>query len=382
MFLAVLLFMTANALQFHFGQYVAYLNHGVDVLGRIAALSMLGTLCIRLHIGRLIDQAGCKATWLAGAVAFALATGAMQVTKDVYLLTALRALAVMSMATVMTTVAVCAALIAPPLRRAESIGSIGLAGLAGIMVGPTLGDLIFSGSTASIGPYRLFFTTSALLSLASGMVIMLGVVPGRQAETRGALQPSAGTLATIVHYWPGMILLIGLVFGMVFTVQSTFLERLAEARAFRDIKVFFLIYSPTAITLRIIFRRLPQRIGRRPTVLLGMFLLAAGLFCLAGAESQLALVVPGMLMGAGHCFIWPSMVDLAAGRLPPDRRGIGTSLILGAGDFGMLIGFGALGELFSTWGFALALGSLGLAVLTAALLYALSRSKTVAARGE
>ena len=53
-FAAVFLFMTAVALQFHFGQYVQYLGHGVGTLGRILSISMVGTLLIRLHIGRFI----------------------------------------------------------------------------------------------------------------------------------------------------------------------------------------------------------------------------------------------------------------------------------------------------------------------------------------
>ena len=68
-------------------------------------------------------------------------------------------------------------------------------------------------------------------------------------------------------------------------------------------------------------------------------------------------------MGTGHCFIFPSMVDLAAERLPPERRGTGTALILGAGDLGMLIGFAVLGELIDGFGFDIALVVLGCTVL-------------------
>ena len=40
-FCAVLLFMTGVASQFHLGQYVAYLGHGVGVLGRVMSIIML-----------------------------------------------------------------------------------------------------------------------------------------------------------------------------------------------------------------------------------------------------------------------------------------------------------------------------------------------------
>ncbi len=311
-FSAVLLFMTAVALQFHVGQYLEYLGHGVDVLWRIMSIGMVGTLLIRLHVGRWIDRLGCKPIWLAGTVAFAIATGLMQFATQLWLITALRALAGMATAAVLTTVAVFAAQIAPPRRRAESIGSMGLAGLVGIAVGPTVGDLIFADTANSITPYRVFFSASAVCSLLSGaIVLMLTMRSNGQGAAGFSLRDAAHSdelgdpvhleltrrpsqRALVFQHWPGMILLVGLVFAMVFCVQSMFLERLAEARGFREIKLFYLVYSPTAITLRIIFRRLPQQIGRSPTIVLGMLLLAIGLCSLIGIESQWRLIPPGI----------------------------------------------------------------------------------------
>ena len=382
-FAAVLLFMTAVALQFHFGQYVEYLGHGVDVLGRILSISMVGTLLIRLQVGRWIDRAGCKPTWLVGAAVFTVATGSIQLTSQLWLIVLLRTLSAMAMAAVMTTAAVIAAQLAPPARRAESIGSMGLAGLLGIMVGPTLGDVIFAGPSDSITPYRVFFSASAACSLLSGVVMFLLTLP-KASGLRGADDVQAGgrrtQLAVIAAHWPGVILLVGLVFAMVFCVQSLYLERLAEARGFRDIKLFYLVYCPTAIALRVVFRRLPQQIGRTRTLLVGMVLFAGGLLCLMGVVNQWGLILPGVLMGAGHCFIFPSMVDLAAERFPAEHRGTGTSLILGAGDLGMLIGFAALGEVIGAFGFDAALASLAAAVLLAASYCALCRREAVFSR--
>ena len=245
------------------------------------------------------------------------------------------------------------------------------------------GDVIFAGPSDSITPYRVFFSASAACSLLSG-VVMLWVILPRTSGSRQVDDVEVGgrrsQLAVIAAHWPGVILLVGLVFAMVFCVQSLYLERLAEARGFRDIKLFYLVYCPTAIALRIVFRRLPQRIGRTRTLLVGMVLFAGGLCCLMGVASQWALILPGVLMGAGHCFIFPSMVDLAAERFPAEHRGTGTSLILGAGDLGMLIGFAALGEVIDAFGFDVALASLAGAVLLAASYCALCRREAVFSR--
>lgn len=384
---AVMLFMTGVALQFHFGQYIAYLGHGVDILGRLLGISMVGTLLIRLQLGHWIDRFGCRPTWLVGCLTMALAVGAIQFTESLWSITVLRALSAMATAAVMTTVAVFAAQIAPPHRRAESIGTMGLFGFMGMMTGPTLGDWVFSGGTESIMPYRVFFSTSAACAILAGLIITALPLAPRPSPTqnrdRNASLPSPTRPSiprVIIQHWPGMILLIGLLFSMIFCLQFTFLERLAEARGFMNIKVFFLVYAPTAIVLRIVFRRVPQQLGRTRVVVGGLTLQAVGVFFLVGIQTQGELVLPALLIGAGHCFVFPSMVDLAAERLPPDHRGTGTALILGAGDIGILTGFLVIGELIDRFGFDLALIALATTVLLGTALFAYTRRKFVLGR--
>ena len=108
--------------------------------------------------------------------------------------------------------------------------------------------------------------------------------------------------------------------------------------------------------------------------------MAAGLCSLVGIDSQWGLIAPGILMGAGHCFIFPSMVDLAAGHFPPEHRGTGTSLILGAGDVGMLIGFATLGELIDSFGFDTALLTLAGLLVVSAGAFAARRYRAVRSR--
>lgn len=382
-FVAAILFMTGLALQFHFGQYIEYRGYGVNTLGRILSITMIGTLAIRLQLGRWIDRFGCRPTWLIGTLIVTVSVGAIQFTDDLRLITLLRTISAMASAAVMTTVAVFAAMIAPPHRRAESIGTIGLAGFLGMMAGPTLGDWIFATTTDSISSYRLFFSASALCSLLAGCVIYRIALPTAAdaststEETLIASSPGPrqrhSQLRIMVDHWPGIILLIGVVFSMSFCLQSSFLERLAEERGFKDIKLFFLTYGPVAITLRIVFRRMPERLGRSRTLVLGMILLAAGQLSLLDIQTQEQLFLPGLLMGAGHSFIFPSMVDLAAERLPFALRGTGTSLILGAGDVGMLIGYVVLGELIEAFGFDTALGVLAATVLATAMIFAFTR---------
>ena len=384
---AVTLFMTGFALQFHFGEYVEYLGHGVDTLGWVLGISMVGTLLIRLHIGRSIDRFGCRPMWLVGTLVVTVTVGSIQFTDRLWLIIVLRMLFYMAFASVMTTVAVFAAVIAPSRRKAESLGTIGLGGFSGMIIGPTLGDWIFSGAGESILPYRIFFSTSAACSLLAGIAMTLINLPAacsprqaRPSDASAPSQPGPSQTRVILTHWPGAILLVGVAFCMVLSWQLTFLERLAEARGFMNIKVFFLTYGPTAILLRIVCRRVPERLGRTRTLVGGLLLQGVGVLCLVAIHTEWQLILPALLMGAGHCFVFPSMVDLSAERLPPEYRGTGTSLILGAGDLGLLAGLIVLGEVIDRLGYDAALFLLAATVLTTAVLFAITRRHVVFAR--
>lgn len=385
-FLAVLVFMTGTALQFHFGQYLAFLGHKVDVHGWVMSASVVGTLAVRLHIGRWIDYFGVRRTWFVGAVIVGASVELLSWTTALPAIVGLQMLASVARAAVMTSVAVLAAQLAPPARRAESIGMLGLAGLLGIMFGPTMGDLIFADKTGNVAAYRLFFGISAACALISGMLSQADrLLAGNDAPvpvrgTSVATRSARSAYSAVLRHWPGMVMLISVVFSMVFCVQMLFLERLADARGFGDVKVFFLSYSPTAIGLRIAFRRLPDRLGCGATMMLGMGLLGAGLLLLMGVDSPMGLLAPGLLMGAGHCFVFPSMVELAAARFPAEARGVGTSVILGAGDVGMLLGFATIGELIRAAGYSATLAILAGLVAASIAAFVISTRSVAATR--
>ncbi|MFQ5491262.1 MAG: MFS transporter, partial [Phycisphaerae bacterium] len=101
---------------------------------------------------------------------------------------------------------------------------------------------------------------------------------------------------------------------------------------------------------------------------------------LVGIKSQYQLIWPALFMGTGHCFIFPSMVDLAAERLPAKQRGMGTSLILGAGDLGLLISYVLLGQIIDAYGFDTGLKLLAAIVLASAIVFAIARREALIRR--
>lgn len=353
LFAAVILHMTGVAMQFHFGKYTAALGHDEDTLGWVMGIGMVGTLLARPRIGGWVDQLGTRPVLLAGTFIAGLAAVGYRLTANLVALAALRIAATLANAMFFTAVAAYTAHVAPARRRAESLGTIGMAGFMGMILGPAIGDWIFAHPSGEVSPFTWFFLTAASAHwAAAGMLITLEQPPFEALTAQGAKgAPREPFFRTLRTYWPGVILLVGATFTLAQTIPFLFLERFAQSRDILNIRNFYFGYAPTAIALRIIGRRVPERFGRRRTLVMGLLLLSGGLLLLHRVQSEPQLLLPAIVMGAGHCFIYPSLIDLAAGKLPPSQRGLGTSIILGAGDLGSLAGFIFCGHLITAAGF-------------------------------
>jgi MFS family permease len=94
-----------------------------------------------------------------------------------------------------------------------------------------------------------------------------------------------------------------------------------------------------------------DRYGARGPRTLGMLVLAGGLFFLSeiGSQSGLWLVIFGLaIAGAGTgTFISPNTSTLM-GAAPPGRQGIASGVLATARNFGMVLGIGLAGAIFTT----------------------------------
>jgi len=343
--LSTALTMVGVSMQYHFGEFVAYRGYSEATLGWVTGIAALGSLLLRPYAGSWIDRVGCRASLLGSGLCGAAANFLFQFTDSLTAICLLRIIMVASNATFLATVAVFAARIAPFPRRAESLGSIGIGGFLGMMTGPLIGDLIFAHARDLPQAFRFFFTAVAAANLLAAIVVINLQAPDLHPSPGGP-----GFFRLIRQHWPGSILLVATIFTAALTIHMSFLERYAHFRGFEDIRWFFLVYAPTAITLRLLCRRFPERFGRPRVCIAGLTGMAIGMVCFIFVRQQWHLVLPALLMGAGHAFVFPSMVDLAADALPTEHRGMGTSIVLGAGDVGILFGGIAWGQLIERAG--------------------------------
>lgn len=350
------LVMVIVALLYRYADFVMLLGGTELHLGWIVGIGMVGSLAVRLFLGTGIDRYGPRVIWpgsllvLAGACFAHLAVQSHQ-----------------GPAIFLLRVAYCSALAGifgssvtfisgrvPVARMAEMIGMLGTAGFIGIVAGTQLGDLLLGTPTIERWQVDRMFVVAGTLALCALPFAVLATFchapPGRTSLGRRRRPP----LAWLVRrYNPGMVMLVGVATGAGLVLPATFLPAFAAELDISRIGAFFALYAPTAIATRVLTRRLPERFGLRPMILVGLgaMVLSQLLFLLVGSEWQ--LVVPGIGYGIAHAILFPATVAAGSQVFPDRYRGLGTIVMLATFDAGQLVGAplaGAIVHFSQRWG--------------------------------
>ncbi|HNO76833.1 MAG TPA: MFS transporter [Phycisphaerae bacterium] len=365
-FMALLCYMGGSSMLVHLRKYVATAGGGITTISWVFGIGMVGSIITRPFVGTSIDRFGCSRILRLATILGTLSILGFLLSANLWLICSLRVVFQLGQATFLATAAVTAARIAPKSRSAESLAMLGMGGLLGLMAGPMIGDWIFSTYSEADGRFTIFFLTAAALMLVSLAFASCLKVP----EVKQAQSDRESFFHVVWRHKPGPIVIMAFCLAMVQTIPVMFIEGFVNARKLDGVTMFFLAYSPTAILLRIVLRRLPAYVGRRRTLITGMIAYPIGLFLLTRVHETTGLILPAIVMGFGHCFTYPFLVDLAAESMPPQHRGAATALILGVLDLGFLSGFIAIGKLTHRYGFDVSLRSAAAFALVGTAAYA------------
>ena len=222
----------------------------------------------------------------------------------------------------------------PVARMAEMIGMLGTAGFFGIVAGTQLGDLLLGTPSVQRWQVDCMFLVAGTLALCAAPFACSATFV--QAPPRPRRRPPMRWL--LRRYHPGTVLLVGVAMGAGISLPAIFLRTYAAELGIVRIGAFFALYAPTAIATRLLTRRLPERFGLPPMILVGLGALAVSqlLFLLVGSTWQ--LVVPGIGYGIAHAILFPATVAAGSQAFPNRHRGLGTVLMLATFDVGQLVG--------------------------------------------
>ncbi|GAG41790.1 unnamed protein product, partial [marine sediment metagenome] len=238
-------------------------------LGWIVGVGAVGSLLMRLFLGRGIDRYGPRLVWFCSSVLLAASCFAhLWITSchgpAIYLW---RIVFCCSWAGILVSVMTFVSTRASTPRMAEIVGMLGTSGLLGIVLGTQLGDFLLG--TETVQPWQVdrMFLVAGILGICSALFVWLA--------TRGQVRPARRRQPPMVwvlrRYHPGtLLLLVGVAIGAGLNLPATFLRPYAAELNIARIALFFNVFAVTAIVTRVATRHLPERFGLQPMILLGL----------------------------------------------------------------------------------------------------------------
>ncbi len=338
---ANLLIMTAYAILFRYADLVTSLGGTEFHLGWIVGIGTVGSLFTRLALGSGIDRNGPRLVWMGSAVLFSASCFGHLTLETchgpyIYILRICMASGIagifgasMAMVSGRTQAS----------RMAEMLGMLGTAGFLGMVIGTQIGDMLMGTETIAQWQINRMFVVAGLLGLASLLFIWAATHDTKPVK-RTRRPP---LLAVLRRYHPGSVLLVGMTMGVTIGMPTTFLRTYAADLEITRIALFFSVYAPVGFLTRVLTRRLPERFGTTPMILLGLSGLAVSQFLFLGVQSEWGLIVPGIGYGISHAILFPSVIAAGSSRFPERYRGLATMVMLATYDTGVLVGAPASG---------------------------------------
>ncbi|MEX2188767.1 MAG: MFS transporter [Pirellulales bacterium] len=331
----------AAALLYRYADFVNLFGGGEFELGWIVGIGMTGSLAMRWWLGAGIDRIGPRRVWLASQALFITVVAAHVLITTIHgpAVYALRILYQIAIAGVFGSSITFISRTVPAWRMAEVLGTLGTSGFIGMAVGPVLGDLLAGGfESASLAEQTAAMRQMFLVSAGLGIVALIAAAWATRHSIRPARRRRPHTLWLLRKYHPGALLAVGFAMGILITLPSTFLRPYLAELGIREMKLFFLVYAPTAFFARLATRRMSAEWGVRPVILLGLGLAVISVFGYLAVDRYAMLALPAAFAGVSHALLFPTLMAGGAIAFPDRHRGLATTLMLASMDVGTLVG--------------------------------------------
>lgn len=359
---ANMLLLAGIAMLFRYADFVTLMGGTELHLGWIVGVGMIGSLFMRAALGSWIDRYGARPLWIGSVALFVVTCFAhLALTSTtgvaVYLLRIGYSCAVAGAnGASMTFVSVRG----PDRRMAELVGMLGTAAFVGTVAGTFLGDLLVQSTPATRIEVVRMFVAAGVLGLLSMPFVWAATRKEERGEGRGertedghanhpsSLTRSPSLFSLLRRYNPGFVLVIGVALGVGMELPRTFLRTYAASLGISRIGLFFFVYAVSAVIMRVVARRWPERYGPRRIIFVGMTGMVVGVLLFLVVRSEWQLVIPAVAYGCSHAVLFPSIVAAGSITFPRQHRGLATVLVLAMWDMGLLIGSPTAGAVLST----------------------------------
>lgn len=312
-------------------------NLGVGIA--VAAVNPTALL-LQPFAGRLGDRRGRRKLVVAGGLIVAASVAAYTLAGSLPVLVGLRLATGVGEALIFVGAATIVTDIAPESRRGEAISLFSLGLWGGFAIGPFLGELVLGNDR-----YDAVWLAAAGCALVSALV-GLGL-----PETKPAPVEEPQRRSRVVHpaaVRPGLVLLAS-VFG--FAGFSAFVALYARELGLEGAGTVFFVFSATVVGIRVLGRRIPDRLGPKRAAGAALVFLAVGLSTIGLWNEPVGLFVGTVVFATGQALAFPSLMTLAVAGAPPAERSAVVGTFSACADVGFGIGALTLGAVAASAGY-------------------------------
>jgi len=348
----------AMSLYILFPLFIRALGGSEFVIGLYAGATGAAAVLARVPVGRLLDTQGRRRVLIgAGGLHVAAWLGFLSIrTLGAHALLLVIAYGLAS-GSLFATFFTYASDITPVTRRSEGIAMFGIWGMLPNGLGPVLGEFLIHHAS-----FPTYFGVGAAFAFAS--LCLSACLPETAGPTRQEIADAGrGEFPTR----PFLVLLsTTFLFGAAVNSLFTFLAPYAYTRGTGSVGPFFLSYSLSAVAVRLLSGRLPDRLGLRRVLVPALLGYAAGLLVVPHVTGGIVFLAVGALCGAGHGYAFPILNVLAFEQVSPAYRGRAVSWSTAMFDLGNTLANPALGAVAEWIGFTAMFTVSGCGVLIAA----------------
>lgn len=346
-----LLVFVANLLQglsfflfIHLPRFLTDLGADEVEIGLLIGVTAVAAIASRPTIGRVMDTKGRRPVIITGGILNVVAIFLyLTVTSLGSWLYVVRIMHGVSEGLMFTALFTYGADVVPASRRTEGLALFGVSGFIPMALGGLLGDLILQWAG-----FNELFLTAAAFGIGAWFI---GVALPERSPHLDDAQKGAGFLSAVRQRDLLPIWWMTGIFSVVLTSYFTFLRTFVDDNGFGSVGAFFVAYSATAILLRLFFAWLPERVGEKRVLFPSLVSLGVGFLVLALAGDGTAVIVAGVLTGAGHGYAFPILFGFTLNRAPVADRGSALAFFTALFDVGVLIGGPMLGLIITRSGY-------------------------------
>ncbi len=306
------------------------LGGGGTAVGIAVGAFAVSAALLRPVVGRIGDARGRRILVVGGAAIAGVSVVGYALADSLVVLIGMRFLTGVGEAAIFVGAATAVQDLAPPTRRGEAASYFSVAVYGGLALGPILGEVV----RTHLGFHAVWYVSGLLCMVA--LVIGTRMPPSLPPEiertapaTRRFLHPAA--------IRPGVVLALS---TTGFAGFSAFVPLYVTELGLSGSGAVFAEYAVAVLIVRVLFARLPDRLGSVRGASVALVLQATGLLAMSLWPTVAGLYVTTFVYALGVSLLYPALFPLVVDNAPPLERSqsVATFTLF----FDVSQGFGAL----------------------------------------